>query len=175
MNRYLKRFGGFAVLVVLAVFFDQWTKSLAFGRLRGNGPYVIINGVFELLYSENRGAAFGILQGKHGFFFLVAAAVLIVVLLLLAKLPEGKKYVPLYVCMVLLASGAIGNLIDRVSRGFVVDFFYFSLIDFPIFNVADCYVVLATVFLILLTGFFYRDEDLQFLSGKHDRREGENG
>ena len=60
----------------------------------------------------------------------------------------------------------VGNLIDRAARGFVVDFFYFKLIDFPIFNVADCYVVAAAVFLILLTAFFYKDEELSFLSGK---------
>lgn len=170
MNSLLKRYGIFGILVVLLVALDQWTKRLALLNLRGNGPFVILDGVFELLYSENRGAAFGILQGKHGFFFLVAAAVLIVVLLFLAKLPEEKRYHPLFGCMVLLASGAVGNMIDRAVRGYVVDFFYFSLIDFPIFNVADCYVVVAAVLLILLTGFFYKEEELSFLSGKEKRK-----
>lgn len=162
----LKRYGIFAIFSALAIALDQWTKSLAYNGLRINGPIVLINGVFELLYSENRGAAFGILQGKQWFFFLVAFAVVIVVLLFLAKLPDEKRYLPLYICMVLLASGAVGNLIDRVSRGFVVDFFYFSLIDFPIFNVADCYVVVSAGLLILLTGFFYKEEEFAFLSKK---------
>lgn len=169
MDKLLKRYASFGVLMFLAIALDQWTKRLAYGSLRSNGPLVIWNGVFELLYSENRGAAFGILQGKHGFFFLVAAAVIIVVLLFLAKLPFGKRYYPLFACMVLLASGAAGNLIDRIARGFVVDFFYFRLIDFPIFNVADCYVVVSTALLILLTGFYYKEEELQFLSSKKEK------
>lgn len=166
MNRNQKRYGAFFLFSALLILLDQWTKILAFTKLKGNGPFVIINGVFELLYSENRGAAFGIMQGKQGFFFLVAAAVIVVVLLAFYRLPSGGRYLPLYGCMVLLASGAAGNLIDRVFRGFVVDFFYFKLIDFPIFNVADCYVVVSACFLILLTVFFYKDEELSFLSYK---------
>lgn len=162
----LKRYSIFAVLCALAVALDQWTKSLAYSRLRTGGPVRIIDGVFELMYSENRGAAFGILQGKQTFFFLVAFIVVAAVLYFLAKLPGERRYLPLYFCMVLLASGAAGNLIDRIFRGFVVDFFYFSLIDFPIFNVADCYVVTAAGLLILLTGFFYREEELSFLTKK---------
>lgn len=170
MNSLWKRYGIFCVLTALAVALDQWTKKLAFDKLRLSGPFVIWDGVFELLYSENRGAAFGILQGKQTFFFLVAGTVVLVILLFLAKLPEGKRYLPLFGCMVLLASGAAGNLIDRASRGFVVDFLYFKLIDFPIFNVADCYVVVAAGLLILLTAFFYKDDELSFLSGKENKQ-----
>ncbi len=88
----------------------------------------------------------------------------------LYQMPDGKRYLPLYGCMVLLASGAVGNLIDRTTRGFVVDFFYFKLIDFPIFNVADGYVVVSAALLILLTGLFYKEEELNFLSGKPNRK-----
>lgn len=166
MNTILKRYGIFGLLSVALIAFDQWTKSLAYSGLRVNGPIVLIEGVFELLYSENRGAAFGILQGKQWFFLLVAAAVVIVVMLFLYKMPFKARYYPLFVCAVLLVSGAVGNVIDRLTRGFVVDFLYFSLIDFPIFNVADCYVVVAAGCLILLTGLFYKDEELDFLNMK---------
>ena len=153
MNTIGKRYGILAVCSALLIALDQWAKSMAYNTLRVNGPLVLIKGVFELLYSENRGAAFGILQGKQWFFFLVAAAVVIAVLVFVAKLPSGNRYLPLYISMVLL-------------RGFVVDFFYFSLIDFPIFNVADCYVVCAAGLLILLIGFFYKEDELSFLSSK---------
>ena len=73
--------------------------------------------------------------------------------------------------MILLLSGAVGNLIDRAVRGFVVDFFYFSLIDFPIFNVADCYVVCSAGLLILLIGFFYKEDELSFLSSKKENEQ----
>lgn len=161
-----KRYGLFALLTVLLIALDQWTKVLAYDGLRVNGPFVIWDGVFELLYSENRGAAFGILQGQKWFFLLVAAAVVVVIMVMLYKMPADNKYLPLFGCMVLLASGAVGNVIDRVTRGFVVDFLYFKLIDFPIFNVADCYVVVSAILLVLLVGFFYKEEDLEFVSEK---------
>ena len=160
-----------AALSLVLVLLDQYTKLLAVAHLKGKTPLVILDGVFELLYSENRGAAFGILQGKQWFFFLVAAAVVIAVLVFVAKLPSGSRYLPLYIAMILLLSGAVGNLIDRAVRGFVVDFFYFSLIDFPIFNVADCYVVCAAGLLILLIGFFYKEDELSFLSSKKENEQ----
>ena len=170
MNTIGKRYGVLAVCATLLIALDQWANSMAYNTLRVNGPLVLIKGVFELLYSENRGAAFGILQGKQWFFFLVAAAVVIAVLVFVAKLPSGNRYLPLYISMVLLLSGAVGNLIDRAVRGFVVDFFYFSLIDFPIFNVADIYVTTATAALLCLLCFFYKEEDLavfEWKKGEH--------
>ena len=172
MNTIGKRYGVLAVCSALLIALDQWAKSMAYNTLRVNGPLVLIKGVFELLYSENRGAAFGILQGKQWFFFLVAAAVVIAVLVFVAKLPSGNRYLPLYISMVLLLSGAVGNLIDRAVRGFVVDFFYFSLIDFPIFNVADCYITVSTVILLIALFFCYQDDDFSFLkpSGKAGKK-----
>ena len=132
---------GFVILVGL----DQWTKGLASAYLKGNSPLVLIRGVFELYYSENRGAAFGMLQEKQLFFFLIR---------------------PLAVCLMLIASGAVGNMIDRITQSYVVDFLYFSLINFPIFNVADCYVTCSAVGLVLLIMFYYKDEDMAVFSFK---------
>ena len=160
MNTIGKRYGILAVCSALLIALDQWAKSMAYSTLRVNGPLVLIKGVFELLYSENRGAAFGILQGKQWFFFLVAAAVVIAVLVFVAKLPSGSRYLPLYIAMILLLSGAVGNLIDRAVRGFVVDFFYFSLIDFPIFNVADIFVVVGVICLAVCILFVYSEEEV---------------
>ena len=164
MKTMWKRYGLFALLSLLLIAVDQWSKALAYDTLRVDGPIALIQGVFELYYSENRGAAFGILQGKQWFFLLVAAAVVIVILLFLSRIPWRKRYAPLFFALVLLCSGAVGNVIDRAVRGFVVDFFYFRLIDFPIFNVADCYVVVSAALLLFLTGFWYREEELSFLS-----------
>ena len=74
----------------------------------------------------------------------------------------GKRYFPMQCTIVLIAAGAVGNLIDRLLHGYVVDFFYFKLIDFPIFNVADCYVVIAAFFAVVLIGFYYKEEELTF-------------
>ena len=79
------------------------------------------------------------------------------------QLPDEKKFVPLRICITLITAGAAGNLIDRVVQGYVVDFLYFILIDFPIFNVADCYVTVATAVLLILLMKVYSDEDLAVL------------
>lgn len=158
-NHILGFFGGFLVLTAL----DQWSKSLAVKFLKGQAPCVIWDGVFELFYSENRGAAFGMLQGKQTFFFVIALGVFGAILYAMAKLPASRRYVPFELCMAVVAAGAAGNFIDRVSQGYVVDFLYFKLIDFPIFNVADCYVTVATGVLMVLFLCVYKDEEFDVL------------
>ena len=150
--------------------FDQYTKALAVAKLKGNEPFVIMDGVFEFLYSENRGAAFGLLQGRQGFFFLIGIAVLGAAAYMMFRMPGWKehRYDWLKICIIMITSGAVGNMIDRVTQGYVVDFLYFKLINFPIFNVADIYVTVATFLLCVLFCFYYKDEDLEIfrLQGK---------
>lgn len=154
------------VTVVLLVALDQWTKLLAVKYLMNQEPFVIWDGVFELHYLENRGAAFGILQGQKLIFLLCTVLVLVVLGFYYNRMPEDKKYLPLRVVGVLLGAGAVGNLIDRMAQSYVVDFLYFKLIDFPIFNVADCYVTAGAILLAVLILFVYKDEELGFLSLK---------
>ncbi len=165
-NQKGKGFLLFFLSTAALIWLDQWTKELAVSHLKDQPEIVIIKGVFQLRYLENRGAAFGMLQGRQMFFFLVAAVVLAAVLYGLWRMPFTRRYLPLGGCMVLLVAGALGNMIDRISQQFVVDFLYFSLIDFPIFNVADCYVTAAAFLLIVLIMWYYTDEDLSVFSWK---------
>ena len=87
----------------------------------------------------------------------------------LYKMPEEKKYRILHVLLSLIAAGAIGNMIDRIRLDYVVDFIYFVLINFPIFNVADIYVSLSTVALVFLLLFYYKENDLSFISFKQKK------
>lgn len=156
-----------------AVFLDQITKYFALQGLRGKDSFVLIQGVFELCYLENRGAAFGILQNKGVFFIIVTFIFMIIAILFYLRIPNKKKFYVLQWLTVLVAAGAAGNMIDRIVRGYVVDFFYFSLIDFPVFNVADCYVTLAVFILVFLIFFYFKEEDLEeiwrsFLYGKNN-------
>ena len=153
---------------VLLVILDQITKNLAVVYLKDKPAYVIWDGVFELHYLENSGAAFGMLQNQKVLFVLVASVILVIIGYLLVKLPRNRHYVLLEALLVLIASGAVGNMIDRVQFHYVVDFFYFKLIDFPIFNVADIYVSVSCVLLAILVLFFYKDEDFDFLSKKKE-------
>lgn len=148
---------------ILLILFDQRTKSLAVTHLMNQEPFVIIPGVFQLRYLENRGAAFGMMQGQQTFFVVMAAIAVLAITYMYFKLPWEKRFHPLRAVGLCIAGGAVGNLIDRVMLGYVVDFFYFELIDFPIFNVADIYVTCATVVLALLILFYYKEEELECL------------
>ena len=150
---------GFVILVGL----DQWTKGLASAYLKGNSPLVLIRGVFELYYSENRGAAFGILKDSRWIFMAGSILIFCILIWLYYKTPLTKKYQPVRILTTFLGAGAVGNMIDRVFRGYVIDFFYFSLIDFPVFNVADIYVVVSILVLVYLFLAVYKEEDFDFL------------
>ncbi|RKJ00975.1 signal peptidase II [bacterium D16-54] len=152
-----------AVFSCFLVLLDQYTKHLAVIHLKGQRPLVILQDVFELLYSENRGAAFGMLQGQQFFFFIIGILVLLAASYGMWRIPSWKDshYCWLGFCIMLITAGAAGNMLDRVSQGYVVDFLYFVLIDFPIFNVADIYVTTATAVLLILLLFYYTEEDLE--------------
>ncbi|HIW84237.1 MAG TPA: signal peptidase II [Candidatus Dorea gallistercoris] len=150
-----------ALIGVLAgVCLDQATKFWAILTLKDQPPLILIDGVFQLEYLENRGAAFGLLQGQRLFFFLSAAVICALVVWFYLRVPMERRYVPLRILAILIVAGALGNFIDRLRLGYVVDFFYFKLIDFPIFNVADIYVTISTFALLFLLFFYYKEEDL---------------
>lgn len=164
MNRTVKRsIVGILVSAVLVIL-DQVTKSLAVTHLKGQDAFVIWDGVFELRYLENRGAAFGIMQGQKIIFVLfTTVAMCAIIWVYLKRIPEEKKFRFLDIVCILLFAGAIGNLIDRIRMNYVVDFLYFVLIDFPIFNVADIYVTVAAFGMIFLGLFYYKNEDYELI------------
>lgn len=149
------------IVFLILVLADQGTKLWAISALKDKAPIPLIQGIFELQYLENRGAAFGIFQNKQWFFLIITIIVVGVLLWFLVHIPDEKKYRYLYWCLCILGSGAVGNMIDRLLRKYVVDFIYFKLIDFPIFNVADIYVTVSVFCLVLLFFFYYKEEDLE--------------
>lgn len=153
---------------ILLVILDQITKNMAVLHLKDKPAFIIWDGVFELHYLENRGAAFGMLQNQKILFIAIAVVILIAIGYILVKMPRNKHYAALEILLVLIASGAVGNMIDRVQYNYVVDFFYFKLIDFPIFNVADIYVSVSCVLLAVLVIFLYKDNDFVFLGKKKE-------
>lgn len=155
----------FACLVGL----DQWTKWMAVVHLKGNMPFVLWDGVFEFYYFENHGAAFGILQNQRILLIVMTIIILSAILWVFIKLPNTSRYLPAKAIGILVAAGAVGNFIDRIWHGYVVDFLYFKLINFPIFNIADCYVVVSMILLVLLVCFYYKDEDFELLKKKRNQ------
>ena len=153
-----------AILIIAAlVSIDQWTKGMAVEFLKGQPAVPIIEGWLELQYSENRGAAFGLLQDGRIFFLIITTVVLAAMVWFYYRIPDKKRYLPIVILFPIIAAGAIGNLIDRLINGYVVDFVYLSIINFPIFNAADIFVSWSAVLLILLMIFKYKDEDYREL------------
>ena len=155
-----------SISVILLILLDQLTKIWAVVRLKDQPAISLIRGVFELQYLENRGSAFGMMQGARVFFIISTIVLFLLVCVIYIRIPKEKMYLPLRVIAVLFLAGAAGNFIDRVRQGFVVDFFYFSLINFPIFNVADIYVTVSMIVLILLCAFYYHDHEIDVLFSK---------
>jgi signal peptidase II len=146
------------LIVPVLIFLDQLTKKLAVSMLAGKPSVVLINGVLELSYVENTGAAFSILEGKMIVFYIITLFIGGGIVYYMIKMPKHGKFLLLYYTFAVLLAGAVGNLIDRVVYHYVVDFIYFSLINFPVFNVADIYVT-CSVFLVLILLLFYYSED----------------
>lgn len=154
-------FISFIILVIL----DQITK-VKITVLKGQNPIELIKNVLEFRYLENRGAAFGMMQGQRIFFLIISIVVFFIITFILLRIPTDKKYIKLNIVLVFILAGAIGNTIDRLILEYVRDFIYFKLIDFPIFNVADIYITCATFLLVFFTLFSYKEEDFNFLSFK---------
>ena len=152
------------LISVLLILFDQFTKYLATVKLKGNEPFDVIEGVFQFYYHENTGSAFGMFGGKTIFLLLFTSLILIGILYIYFKMPEEKRFLPLRILAMFLIAGAVGNMIDRFVYHYVVDFLYFELIDFPIFNVADCYITVTAVILLILSFFYYKEEDFDRLA-----------
>ena len=158
------------ILFILLVLLDQFTKYLAVIKLKDKPAVPILKNILELNYLENKGAAFGMLQNQKIFFVLIAVMIMVIIAYVLFLMPDDKKYNMMHVLLIMVCSGACGNMIDRLRNNYVVDFIYFVLINFPIFNVADIYVTVSTTLFILLFLFVYKEKDFDFLSFKQQKK-----
>ena len=176
------------ILALALIVLDQLTKYIAVKTLKNQPAIPIIKDVFELKYLENTSAAFGMdpvsllhqtfkfdvfanspeiyLAVRMGFFYIFTFVMIFVFIWVFVKIPKNNRMLPLDYILIFLMSGAVGNLIDRASQQYVVDFLYFKLIDFPIFNVADIYVTCSAIALFVFGVFYYKDEDFDLIFQK---------
>jgi len=132
----------------ILAFLDIRLKNWSYQNLSGESSRVLIDGFLGLTYHENTGAAFGFLAGSDWsrWFLVIVKIVLIAgIIIYMRCLPTGKKYWLLHVPLMLIVAGGIGNLVDRLLLGSVRDMLEFLFIDFPIFNLADVYVVTGVI------------------------------
>ena len=137
----------FGIISLAIVIFDFITKQMVLKTMRLGQSIPLWKDVFHLTFVKNEGASFGMLKGGRWFF--VAITVLLVLYLLYYIVKNKEKNKLFLTASAFIIGGGIGNLVDRVMTGEVVDFFDFCLIDFAIFNVADCFVVIGAILAII--------------------------
>ncbi len=147
------------ITVICLVILDQFTKWLAFTKLKPIKNRVVIKGFLDFTFVENRGAAFGILSGQRVFFIVLTAIVAVGIVYSFYKLPKTKEYYYLKCGLLLVLSGAFGNVIDRMVRGYVVDFLEITFIKWPVFNLADIYVVIGACLILFLSLFVIKEDE----------------
>lgn len=153
-----------AVIMLVLLLADQFTKYLALSRLKGSPAVVLIDGVLELQYVENTGMAFSLFRDKKIFILIMGCIVMAVILFFLFRIPDSRRFRIVHILLAALIAGALGNMIDRIRFDFVVDFISFVLIHYPVFNVADCYIVVSAIILFILFMFVYKEEELEFMN-----------
>lgn len=158
----------FLTLLVVAALtgIDQLIKHFVYTSLKGAEPKTVIPGVFQLHYSENDGAMMGFMQGKTT--IMIVAALIVLALLFFFIFSKKIKFGFFYCCLTAIIAGGLGNIIDRVFRGFVIDYIEVTFVDFYIFNFADCLVTVGA-FLII----FY--EIYEIIRDTKQKKEKQNG
>lgn len=136
----------YILIVIVSVAVDQITKWYAVKYLTVVDTVPIIKDALHLTYVENTGAAFGIMKNSRWIFMTVSTAAIVIIAVVIYK--YGRQYPFASICLSMILGGGIGNMIDRVVLGYVVDFIDFRLIDFAVFNGADSFVCVGAFLLI---------------------------
>lgn len=141
-------FTGIFIIAIL----DQAAKIFAAGLLPSAKTIPLIEDIFHLTYVENTGAGFGVFKDYTWLLTVLTIVVILAVLIYyVVKRPKNKLLVT---ALTFMMGGAVGNVIDRVRLGYVIDFFDFTLIDFPVFNVADCFITVGAIIFAVYVLFF---------------------
>lgn len=143
---------------------DQWTKYLVVSHIALHGYVDAIPGVFHLTYVQNTGAAFSSMEGMRWLFVAVFALLTVAVLYEYFKKPMAFTKLERW-CIAAVYAGGLGNIIDRIRLGYVVDMVQVDFMKFAVFNVADCFITCGSILLLISLVFFnkqfWKDEKKQ--------------
>lgn len=149
------------VCALFASAMDQVTKLLAVINL-SDGPRILIPRVLELRLVTNTGVAWSMMEGKTLIITIISAVLMLCVLAAIVLMPGfSGKWQVIHAMAGLLLGGAIGNFMDRLNFGYVIDFIYVSAIHFPVFNVADCFIVCSVITMAIMFIFVMKDADMK--------------
>ncbi len=154
---------------LLLIALDQVAKYLIDHNMTLYDSIPVIPDVFEIHYIRNAGAAWGMFQNQQILFSICTIIVLALGFAIYMRCLYMNCYRDLRIILILILSGAIGNFIDRIRFQYVIDFLYFKLIDFPVFNIADCYVTFGFFALLFLIIFKYKEEDFEIIFSFHNK------
>lgn len=149
----------FVTLVLIEI--DQLVKAWAIAELKDLHTIPILQDVFHFTYIENRGAAFSLFAKFDSQWIFVALAAIITIAIFISLYKQIFQTKMGQWSVILIAAGAIGNAIDRVIYGFVVDLFDFRLINFPVFNIADIFICIGGVLFVIYVMFQHKDAETQ--------------
>lgn len=146
-------FCGYIILALILIVVDQLVKHWVVAHVALNSSHVLVPNLLAITNLRNDGAAWSILEGQQWFFTVVTIAALVVILYLFYRWRTQPAWLwPL----TLILAGTIGNFIDRLQNGYVVDMFELLFINFPVFNVADCCLTVGVIWLLII---FIREDD----------------
>ena len=157
---------------IVLLFADQYTKYLTVKNLDVSESVDFIKGFLQFTYVQNRGASFGMLQGQKVLFIILTCAIIPIMLFFYLKISviinickeqiNQRKFYILNLSLLLMFIGAIGNFIDRIRLSYVIDFLDVEFIDFPVFNLADCYITVGTAIMLVMM-FVMKEKELDYI------------
>lgn len=153
MKNYILKNRKFLIIsltTLLIIFFDQLTKSLIAKNFEMSQSLPILNNIFHLTFVKNTGAGFGILKGYNALLIIISLAVIGIIFYYYKQIRENGTLLQIIAAFVL--GGTIGNLTDRITLGYVIDFLDFRI--WPVFNIADSFVTIGIIGLVI---YFWRD------------------
>lgn len=156
----------FCFIILIAL--DRTTKYLS-RHYCSDENFTRIENVFEITYIENYGGALGILNNQKFFFIFISALFICLILFFLFVLPKQKTFSALNIWLSFMVAGTVGNMIDRIAYGYVIDFIYFKIIQFPVFNLSDIWVTVGTIATLVILIFRIKEKDLEFLNFKQNK------
>lgn len=140
----------FFIIIICIIGLDQWTKKLALKNLTSKDSRPILNNKVYLTLHKNKGAALNIFENYPKLLKMITIPTTFLLVFSLLKILRQKQFILTKVSLALIIGGGIGNLIDRIKKGYVVDFFYFNFKKCPIFNIADFFIILGAIMLQFL-------------------------
>ena len=157
------------ILLGILALIDQVIKIICLSFLSQEDTFVLIPDFLGIRVISNTGGPFGLLQDQTFLFIFLAFVILIGMYYILIRMPAKSRFLPLHIGISVLLGGVLSNMIDRLRLFYVIDYIDILPVNFPAFNLADVYVTLSVLFLIILFLFFYKEQDLYFLDIKEKK------